>query len=178
MPTAQTGSTEISSAARAGCMQSGATTVAPSAAAAAEGDQLSADGGGQPVAAGETLGEDGAGHGGVRREPAHPDELGRPLVDGAVPVKAPVSRTMPKPYATPSWPAPASTLTPSAVSSSLPQVRKAMSGTLRHRCARSPPARRAAWRPALRRVYLSSTSRARYVVSPTLVSMCTAPGSR
>ncbi len=33
MPTAQTGSTEISSAARAGCMQSGAMTVAPSAAA-------------------------------------------------------------------------------------------------------------------------------------------------
>ena len=85
---------------------------------------------------------------------------------------------MPKPYAMPSWPAPASTLTPSAVSSSLPHVRKAMSGTLRPGDTRSPPcAPRGAARPA-GVVYLSSTRRARYVVSPTLVSMCTAPGSR
>ena len=36
------------------------------------------------VPAGEAFGEHGAGHRGDRREPGHPDELGRPPVDRAV----------------------------------------------------------------------------------------------
>ena len=81
MPTAQTGSTETSSAARAGCMHSGAMTVAPSAAAPPIANCRPVLAAGS-VAASEASGQDGAGDGGVRGEPAHPDELGRPLVDG------------------------------------------------------------------------------------------------
>ncbi|PSK65245.1 hypothetical protein B0E53_02826 [Micromonospora sp. MH33] len=176
MPTAHTGSTvPPSSAARAGCMQSGATTVAPSALTPAMESSSVVPAGEVSRRARRSVRTAPATVATAANQPTQASWAGHRLTEPST--NAPSRRTTPKPYAMPSWPAPASTLTPSAVSSSLPHVRKAMSGTLRP----GAPDRHLATRGAAsrgRRGYFSSTSRARYVVSPTLVSMCTAPGSR
>lgn len=100
MPTANTGSTEISSAARAGCMHSGATAVAPSAAAAPTARCRPVVAGTGPRRARRPASTAPATAAFAANQATHTSWAGHWLT--VAPVKAPVSRTMPKPYATPS----------------------------------------------------------------------------
>ncbi|TWH66588.1 hypothetical protein [Micromonospora olivasterospora] len=121
MATAQTGSTLFSSAARAGCMHSGATTVAPSAEAPAVPSRPAVVPMAPRARASRSVTMAPTTAALAANQPTQTSWAGQRLTVASV--KAPVSWTMPNPYATPSWPAPASTLTPSAVSSHLPHVR-------------------------------------------------------
>ncbi len=100
MATAQTGSTEMSSAPRAGCMHNGATTVAPRAALPATASCRSVRvswPSWRAIRSARTAPITAAF---AANQPAQTSWAGHWLM--AASVKAPVSRTMPKPKARPS----------------------------------------------------------------------------
>ena len=100
MPTAQTGSIETSSAARAGCMQSGATTVAPSAAAPATASRRPVPASPPSRRARRSVSTAPTTAAFAANQPAQTSWAGHWLT--VAPVKVPESRTMPKPKAMPS----------------------------------------------------------------------------